>query len=180
MTQLLKAVVIALSIAYPFIIYWGLQHYQAVRMLPLLLILLVLRWMVGSRTSERIVLIVILLTVITIASIWGYQPGLKFYPAMVNFGFLVLFAGSLLSPTSFVERLARIRQPNLSPAGVAYTQKVTWMWSIFFLINGSIAAFTALWASNEVWTLYNGFIAYLLVGILFGGEWIVRQRLNHE
>lgn len=180
MAQLLKAIVICLSIAYPFLIYWGLQHDQATRLLPLLLILLVLRWVVGSRTSERIVLIAILVTLLIIAFAWDHQTGLKFYPAMVNLGFLVLFAGSLLSPPSFVERLARIRQPNLSPTGIAYTLKVTWMWSIFFLVNGCIAAITALWASNEMWILYNGFIAYLMVGILFGGEWIVRHRRNHE
>jgi uncharacterized membrane protein len=157
-----------------------LQHFQAARLLPLLLILLILRWAVGSGTSERMVLVAILVGVVSIAFAWGHQLSLKFYPAMVNLGFLILFAGSLLSPPSFVERLARIRQPNLPPAGVAYTLKVTWMWSFFFLVNGCIAATTALWASNEVWTLYNGFIAYLLIGILFSGEWVIRRRLNHE
>ncbi len=180
MKQLLKAVVIVLSIAYPFMIYWGLQHYQAARLLPFLLVLLALRWVAGGKTSERIGTIAILVSVIIIALTWGHQLGLKFYPAMVNLGFLVLFAGSLVSPPSFVERLARIRQPNLSPAGVSYTLKVTWMWSIFFLINGSIAAITALWASNEVWALYNGFIAYLVIGMLFGAEWMVRRRFIHE
>jgi uncharacterized membrane protein len=180
MKQLLKAVVIVLSIVYPFVVYWGLQHYQAARLLPLLLILLALRGVVGDKKSERIALIAILASVAIIAYTWGYQLSLKFYPVLVNLGLLVLFASSLLSPPSFIERLARIRHPKLSPAGVAYTLKVTWMWSLFFLVNGCIAAFTALWASNEVWTLYNGFIAYLLIGILFGAEWIVRRRLNHE
>jgi len=177
MKQLLKAVIIVLSIAYPFMVYWGLQHYPASKLLPLLLILLALRWIVGNKTSERMILVAILVTVVIVAFTWGHQLGLKFYPAMVNLGFLTLFAGSLISPPSFVERLARIRQPNLSPEGVAYTLKVTWMWSVFFLINGSIAAMTALWASNEVWTLYNGFIAYVLIGILAGGEWIIRRRV---
>lgn len=179
MKQLLKAVIIVLSIAYPFMVYWGLQHYPASKLLPLLLILLALRWIVGNKTSERMILVAILAAVVIVAFTWGHQLGLKFYPAMVNLGFLILFAGSLISPPSFVERLARIRQPNLSPEGVAYTQKVTWMWSVFFLINGSIAAMTALWASNEVWTLYNGFIAYVLIGILAGGEWIIRRRVIH-
>lgn len=180
MNRLFKAVVLALSIAYPFLIYWGLQHYQAARLLPLLLILLVLRWVAGSRASERILLVAIVVTLAIIAFAWDHQLGLKFYPVMVNLGFLILFAGSLMSPPCFVERLARIRQPNLSPAAVAYTLKVTWMWSIFFLVNGCIAAITALWTSNEMWALYNGLIAYLMVGILFSGEWIVRHRLNHE
>jgi uncharacterized membrane protein len=177
MRQLIKVVLIVLSIAYPFIVYWGLQHYQAAKLLPLLLILLALRCLTGHRSAERRVLIAILVGVLVIAFTWGHQLGLKFYPAMVNLGFLILFAGSLISPPSFVERLARIREPDLSPEGVAYTLKVTWMWSGFFLINGSIAAFTALWASTELWTLYNGFIAYLLIGILAGGEWIVRRRV---
>lgn len=177
MKQLLKAVIIVLSVAYPFIIYWGLQHYSAAKLLPLLLILLFLRWIAGNKTSERMILGAILVSVVIVGITWGHQLGLKFYPAMVNLGFLILFAGSLISPPSFVERLARIRHPNLSTEGVAYTQKVTWMWSVFFLINGSVAAMTALWASNEVWTLYNGFIAYLLIGILAGGEWVIRRRV---
>ena len=180
MKQLLKAVIIVLSIAYPFAVYWGLQYYDAYRLLPLLLILLALRWLAGGRASERMVLVAILISVVIIAFIWGHQLSLKFYPAMVNLGFLILFAGSLVFPPSMVERLARIKEPNLSPEGVAYTLKVTWMWSCFFLINGSIAAITAVWAPNKVWMLYNGFVAYLLIGILFAGEWIVRRRVIHH
>jgi len=175
MKQLLKATIIGLSIAYPFMIYWGLQYYQASNLLLLLLILLALRWVASSKKFESIVLLAILITVVTIAFTWGYQLGLKFYPAMVNLGFLILFGTSLVFPPSMVERFARIQDPNLSPEGVAYTRKVTWIWSIFFVLNGSIAAVTAVWASNEVWTLYNGLIAYLLIGILAGGEWVVRQ-----
>lgn len=177
MNRLLKIVVIVLSIAYPFIIYWGLQRYQASNLLPLLLVLLGLRWLAVGRASERIVLIGILAAVILIALTWGHQLGLKFYPAMVNLGFLVLFAGSLVSPPCIIERVARIKNPDLAPEGVAYTLKVTWMWSGFFLINGTLAAITALWTSNEVWILYNGFIAYLLIGALAGGEWLVRRRV---
>lgn len=177
MKQPFKIVIIVLSVAYPFLIYWGLQHYQASKLLPLLLVLLGLRWLAGDKASERMVLIAIFGAVILVALTWGHQLGLKFYPVMVNLGFLVLFAGSLVSPPSIVERMARLREPNLSPEGVAYTLKVTWMWSGFFLINGTIAAFTAVWTSNEIWTLYNGFIAYLLIGFLAGGEWLVRRRI---
>ncbi len=179
MKQLLKAVVVILTIAYPFAVYWGLQHYPAVKLLPLLLVLLVLRGLAGNRPGERLILIAILVVVVVVAFTWGHQLGLKFYPALVNLGFLVMFAGSLLSPPSFVERIARLRKPELSPAGVAYTRRVTWVWTIFFVFNGSLAAVTALWASDEVWVLYNGFIAYLLIGTLAGAEWLVRRRVMH-
>jgi uncharacterized membrane protein len=177
--QLLKVVVIILTIAYPFMVYWGLQHYSAAKLLPLLLILLTLRWLVVNRPGERRILIAILAIVLIVAFTFGHQVGLKFYPALVNLGFLILFAGSLLSPPSFVERLARLREPELPPAGVVYTRRVTWAWSIFFVINGSLAAATALWTSDEVWVLYNGFIAYLLIGALVAGEWLLRQRVMH-
>jgi uncharacterized membrane protein len=35
-----------------------------------------------------------------------------------------------------------------------------------------------LWASERVWALYNGLIAYLLIGTLFAVEWLVRQRVK--
>ena len=61
MKQLLKVAVIALSICYPFMVYWGLQYYDARLLLPLLLILLALRWLTGTGLSEHKVVIVTLL-----------------------------------------------------------------------------------------------------------------------
>lgn len=176
MKQPLKLAVLILSIAYPFLIYWGLQHYPAGKLLPLLFLLLGLRWVVGGQSFERAIVIAIIGVLIVIVLVWGQQLGLKFYPVMVNLGFLGLFAGSLIYPPPIVERMARIREPDLSPRGVAYTYKVTWVWIIFFIVNGGIASLTAIWGSDEIWVLYNGFIAYLLIGILAGSEWLLRRR----
>ena len=177
MKLVLKVLVLVLSIAYPFLVYWGLQHYSASALLPLLLVLLGLRWIAGGKSFERGILIAIMAFLIVIALVWGQRLGLKFYPVMVNLGFFCLFAGSLIFPPPIVERLARLRHPDLPPRGVAYTHKVTWVWTLFFVVNGSLAAWTAVWASEEVWVLYNGFIAYLLIGMLAGGEWLLRQRV---
>ena len=178
MKGLLKVAVVILSICYPFMVYWGLQNYDAKLLLPLLLIILALRWLTGTGVSEHKVVIITLLGIIIITLVWGSQLSLKFYPVLMNLGFLTLFASSLLSPPSIVERLARLKEPDLPPEAVAYTYKVTQVWSVFFLFNGIIAAITALWTSDEVWMLYNGFIAYLLIGGLAGGEWLVRQRVK--
>ena len=180
MKPFLKVFAIVLTIAYPFIIYFGLLHFQASSLIPLLLLLLGLRWFGSQKNSERYLVMAIAIILAMISLALGSQLGLKFYPVLVNFGFLVLFAGSLLFPPSIVERMVRIRDPDLSPRAIIYIRKVTWLWSVFFVINGSIATVTALWASNEVWTLYNGFIAYLLIGLLAGGEWLVRQRVMRD
>jgi len=52
---------------------------------------------------------------------------------------------------------------------------VTIVWCVFLLLNGLVALWTALYASLELWTAYNGFVAYLLMGALFGGELLVRK-----
>jgi uncharacterized membrane protein len=46
---------------------------------------------------------------------------------------------------------------------------------VFLLCNGAIALYTALVSSREVWALYNGLIAYGLMGAMFAGEWLVRR-----
>ncbi|MEL2256273.1 hypothetical protein AAER79_32680, partial [Klebsiella pneumoniae] len=55
---------------------------------------------------------------------------------------------------------------------------VTQVWCGFFIINGAIALFTVLHADISLWTLWNGMIAYLLMGTLMAGEWLVRQRVK--
>ncbi len=107
---------------------------------------------------------------------------LKLYPVLVNLAFLVAFAWSLTTPQSIVERMARLSEPDLPASGVAYTRTVTKVWCAFFVVNGSIALATALWASQAVWSLYNGVIAYVAMGVLFAGEYLVRlkvKRANH-
>jgi uncharacterized membrane protein len=47
---------------------------------------------------------------------------------------------------------------------------------VFFAANGSIAWWTTDQSMN-IWTLYNGLIAYVAMGVMFGGEWLIRQRV---
>lgn len=178
MKRLFHAVVIGLSIGYPFLIYWGLQRYDAQVLLPLLFILLALRWFTGSQKSDRLIVVGSSAVVLMVSFVWGTTISLKFYPMVVNLGFLVVFASSLIFPPTVIEGFARIQNSELGPGAITYTRKVTWMWSLFFVVNGTIAAATALWGSEETWVLYNGFIAYVLIATLFAGEWLVRRRVT--
>jgi uncharacterized membrane protein len=101
---------------------------------------------------------------------------LRLYPASISASMLILFGVTLIQPPSMVERFARLEQPELTPARVRYTRYVTEIWCLFFVANGAIAAYTAF-ASREIWALYNGLIAYLLMGTLFAGERLFRRRL---
>ncbi|HKY09476.1 MAG TPA: hypothetical protein VJQ55_14590 [Candidatus Binatia bacterium] len=101
---------------------------------------------------------------------------LKLYPVIVNATLLGLFGYSLVAPPSAAERIARMREPHLPPRAISYTRRVTQVWCIFFLVNGTLAFYTALYASSAQWSLYNGLLAYVLMGILFAGEYVVRRR----
>jgi uncharacterized membrane protein len=43
-----------------------------------------------------------------------------------------------------------------------------------------MALITALWSSPGAWWLYNGLIAYVLMGILFAGEYCVRLYVKSQ
>jgi uncharacterized membrane protein len=103
---------------------------------------------------------------------------LKLYPAMVSAAFLGVFGYSLLAPPSIIERMARGRGPALSPFVVTYTRRVTQVWCAFFLLNGCLALATALWASAALWSLYTGVISYVLMGLLFAAEYMVRRQVK--
>lgn len=105
---------------------------------------------------------------------------LRLYPAGVSLALLAVFALSLYYPPTTVERIARLSHPDLPAEGVRYTRHVTSVWCAFFAVNATIAAWTAIAASRETWALYNGLIAYLAMGVLFAGEWLLRRRLYSE
>lgn len=102
---------------------------------------------------------------------------LRLYPAGISVALLALFAISLRTPPPIVERIARLSHPDLPEEAVRYTRHVTEVWCGFFAVNAAISIWSALAASREVWALYNGFLAYLAMGTLFAGEWLLRRHL---
>lgn len=168
-------------LAYPLLIYFGLQVLQPRVMALLLAAILVLRrhddmrrLMAGLSRLDRTIL-ACLLALAGLTALSNSELLLRLYPAAISGGVTLLFAMSLRQAPSMIERFARLREPHLPPAGVRYTRRVTQTWCAFLAANSLVALYTALFASRQVWSLYNGLIAYLLMGTLFAGEWLVRK-----
>lgn len=106
--------------------------------------------------------------------------GLKLYPVAVSLVLFIVFYKSLSAPQTYVETLARLQNPDLDAKGVAYTRSVTKVWCVFLALNGLLALGLAFWASLEAWALYTGLIAYILMGLLFGGEWLYRKKVLRD
>jgi uncharacterized membrane protein len=175
---LLAVLAAVLTVLYPLAIWFGqglveprwlaaLLLLAALLRLPSLAISRVARWAAAGALA------------LAMCAVWANALlPLKLYPVLVNAALLAAFGYSLATPVSMVERFARMREPALPAAAVRYTRRVTQAWCAFFIVNGAIAFGTAMWASDAVWSLYTGVIAYLLMGLLFAGEYLVRMRFK--
>lgn len=171
-----------LLLAWPFIIWFGLAHNSLQGLLPLMALMLFLRFRQTRRRAGALSVVTQIVAVagmtLCIASyLLKTHQLLLFYPVVVNSVMLAVFGGSLWSTMPIIERLARLREPELPERAVRYTRRVTQIWCAFFIINGGIALFTALYGDLSLWTAWNGMISYLLMGTLMAGEWLVRQRV---
>jgi uncharacterized membrane protein len=166
-----------LSVGFPALVYFGRDRLSP-QVLALVLVLIV--WFrkkiaFGMRPSPWLVAGGLLLAFLALGR--NDVLPLKLYPVLVNVALLAIFAASLWYPPPVAERIARLGYPDLPIEIVTYTRKVTQAWCVFFGANALTALWTAVWGSDDVWFYYNGIIAYLLAGLMFTGEWLLRRRL---
>jgi uncharacterized membrane protein len=169
-----NVILAVITLLYPLLIYRGMGHFEPKWLALLLLAIALTR---AALSKEKIWLIAAAgAAVLAALSFCSNQAlPLKLYPVLVNAVLCLVFSLTLVYPPSAIERLARLSEPDLPASGVRYTRRVTQVWCGFFIFNGSVALITALW-SDAAWAIYNGLIAYLLMGILFMGEWLIRRR----
>ncbi|MBO1016969.1 hypothetical protein IPU70_25650 [Achromobacter sp. SD115] len=163
------------GIAYPFAVHAALGRVSAAWLaLPLALL-----WLARGLTADAArpgarLLPAVAVAFCLILAISNSQAWLRWYPVLVNGMMLVIFGASLRRGRPVIEQLARLRHPDLPPAGVRYTRNVTRVWCAFFVLNGSVAAALAAWGPWSWWTAYNGAVSYVLMGLLMAGEWLLR------
>lgn len=110
---------------------------------------------------------------------------LKLYPLAVSAAMLAVFGASLLFPPTVIFRFACLADRSLPEAPwraqvEGYCRRVCIVWCLFFIANGSAAAYTAFCCSERVWSVYNGGISYLLMGLLFTIEYIIRKIVDRK
>ena len=177
--RLLRGIIQLALLMYPFYIWWAISHWHpAAALLPLAMLALAKAVFSRSPLSQRGFFLLSAVVLLAASLLGKAEQAMLYYPVWVNSGMLLLFGWSLYYPPTVVERLARLMDGELDAKGVAYTRKVTQVWCGFFLLNGSIAMLTAWWGNWDLWVLYNGFIAYLLMGALMAAEWLVRRRVR--
>jgi len=179
-TAISVAAVIVLAV-YPLLVYVGIGRFGARGVSLLLAVTCLLRLVVLRRRGQGVLnaghLVLLCGGGVLLAAasfVLGSEAAVRYYPVLVNGVLLVISVASLASPPTIIERIARLRDPELPPAAVAYTRRVTIAWTVFFAINGGIALYTAALAPLTTWALYNGLIAYVLVAAMLCGELVIR------
>lgn len=192
MGRWLVAPLSAALLAYPFAVYFLLQKLQAAVLGGILFVLVVVRYVIARKAlgtsasqAQPALKSLLPLTLVGVASgvaivLSNHPLAVRLNPVWISLTMLMIFSWTLYSPPSMIERFARLTEPALSPVAIRYTRQVTKVWCAFFIVNAAIALWTALWTPLSWWTLYNGLFSYLLMGILFAAEYLVRRRVQYE
>ena len=110
---------------------------------------------------------------------------LRLYAVVISIMMLLAFGSTLIFPPNIIYRFACLTDRTIPGSLIqhrveAYCRKVCLVWCGFFIINGGISVYTAFFASERVWAIYNGGISYFLMGLLFGIEYIIRIGVNKK
>lgn len=190
MAKKLRIVFNILSVLYPVVVFFLLIVLKLpIRIFSLFILIFALGYLGVSalkgkqdrkKSKRRVVLFSGLLLLLMAGSfITNSSVFIRLYSFFVNMGMLFLFFSSLFLPEPIVYRFATLTQPSIRQSIArekvkAYCRRVTILWCVFFIGNGSAAFYTALYMPEKIWAIYNGLISYILMGALFTGEFIVR------
>lgn len=170
-----------LVVFYPLLVFWGLRRFAPRTIAVLGALVMILFWLreeehrPGAGQMSGRLRWAAGLTLCGVAALLNHALALLFMPVLISSGLLALFGWTLLRPPSMVERLAVRMAGPLPEAERRYCRSVTRVWVLFFFLNMSLALYTALGPSRELWVWYNGLASYVLIGLIFVIEMIYRH-----
>ena len=124
----------------------------------------------------------------------GKEFFLKIYSVVISATLLFVFGSTLFMPPNIIFRFATLSDKTIKGSPVEdkvykYCQKVTIIWCCFFILNGTASGLTSFAdkifgvsqeTARTIWAVYNGGISYVLMGMLFAGEFIVRKIVQRK
>ncbi|MDU8924499.1 hypothetical protein RYD26_06180 [Pasteurellaceae bacterium LIM206] len=170
---IINSLFLIFSLAYPFAVYFGQSFFSFRNLMSMMLLLWLLRGWVLKKSNQKIINYVVC-TFFIIALFANNEKMAYWYPVVINGLFFCIFWISLFSRQNIIEKIARVKQPDLPPKGVIYTRKIVKLWLVFFVVNASISILL-IYVDLDFWIVYTGIISYLLMGILLAGEWLYRK-----
>jgi uncharacterized membrane protein len=175
-SRLFSLVLAAVVVIYPVLVYFFIDRFSVAALALALGVLLLLRVLPLVRQRPLLVALAIGgVGVFLLGIFWsGNARLLLLYPTLVSLVMLAVFSLTLWYPPSMIERFSRMLNMEIPPPAIPYMKVVTMVWCGFFAANALVSAWLAWLGSMAWWTIYNGFISYLVIGVLIVGEFLYR------
>lgn len=170
LTLIIKLIIGALIVAYPFVVFFAFQSGIAVKFVGLFFLAIVILSFLRNKNK---VLLGIGLTLCFLIFVFNQDIFLKIYPVLMNGAICSVFAISL-TRTPLITKYAEKMHYDLDEPAKKYTAKATLAWAIFMGYNTLISLIT-VFMPVKIWVIYNGFISYILIGLMMIGEYITRK-----
>jgi uncharacterized membrane protein len=75
-------------------------------------------------------------------------------------------------------RIALFIMPGqLDAAYLRYTWQVTLVWTIYFAVSAVLSVLLFFYAPIKVWSAFANLLTPVTLGLMFGGEYLIRQRV---
>lgn len=138
-------------------------------------------WALARRSLMITVVAVAMTACLGIFSV--HAPAVLIYapPVLINTALAVVFAMSLrASRVPIITRYARLEHDVLPPELAQYARTLTLAWALLFAAMAVVSLALAAFGSVNEWSTFSNLMSYLLVGLLFLGEWFYRRRRFRE
>jgi uncharacterized membrane protein len=178
----LPGIAMALGILYPALVYALQSTLSQGAFVAIAVAAIALRVATLDKAQARLWRGPLLMAIPALVIVLLVAPGMaaKAYPVAISLSAAAVFGGSLLAPPSLIERIARLREPDLSEAGQAYCRKVTVVWTVWLVLNAIIAGVLGWTGQDAAWAIWTGIVAYAVMGLLFLGEIAIRRRIRKK
>lgn len=159
--------------AYPFVVHFGLIESSLV---PLMLVALICLFAYSIKYYKTAALVGLLITASMVMMYKGRVADLYFLPPIViNLVIGAIFVNGLRrNQTPVIEKYILLMEGSISDRQQRYARWVTVAWACLLAILLIESIVLAAYFSRETWSLFTNFINYLVLGLMFLGEYIVR------
>jgi uncharacterized membrane protein len=150
---------------------------------PMLAIIVVCAWRARQRTTCA--LAVAVLVALAAQAGWGPAMPQKFLylgqHVVIHLVLAVLFGLTLRRGSqALISRVAQQVHGSLSAGMAGYTRKLTWAWCGYFVAMAALSLLLYFFAPFETWATFANWLTPLALGLMFGGEYLLRYRLHPE
>ena len=174
-------VVVAIALAYPLLLWFGLERVapRTLALAALATAVVTTWWRAGAGTwADRAAPLTVgaVIALAATATWWTNDPTvLLFVPVAVALTLGTVFGATLWRPPTMIARFARAQGAELDGPRLAHCRQATWAWVLFFaghaVLSGTLAAAQAI----DAWAWWTGVLSYVAMGVLFAGEFLVRR-----